>query len=1087
MTSHLPAAPRSSLPLALVWLTIWLAVPAVLAQPSGAQQAEEPGWDVNDPPFPTYEVQIDVTEGTWMSLDVSPDGREIVFDLLGDLYLMPIEGGEARALTHEIAWNMQPRFSPDGRWIAFTSDRGGGDNIWVMERDGSNPQQVTDESFRLLNGPAWTPDSEYIVARKHFTGTRSLGSGEMWMYHRSGGSGVQLTERPNDQKDVNEPALSPDGRWLYFSQDVTPGDLFEYNKDPNAGIYAIRRLDRETGELTTLTGGPGGAVRPTPSPDGRTLAFVKRIRGDTHLFLRDLESGREWSVFDGLERDMQEIWAIHGVYPAMAWTPDGGSIVFWAAGGIHRIDAASGEVTQVPFRVRTSRRLAEAVRFPVEVHPDSFDVRMLRWTQVSPDGNRVLFSAMGHLYVQDLPDGTPGRLTTQDEHYEYFPSWSRDGRRIVYVSWHDEELGAVRVIDAGGGVEGTVITSEPGHYAEPAFSPDGATVVYRKGTGGGIVSPLWSERPGIYQVPAEGGEPVFLTSSGRAPHFGAAPDRVYLIDTDEGQQALKSVGLGEGPAGAAERVHLRSEWATDFRVAPDGRHVVFVERFHAYLRPFTPTGGPVDVGPESRDLPQQRLTRDAGDYLHWSGDGERLHWSLGPELFTLPVSRAFGFLAEEVGEAAADLPLAEGVDLSFRVASDAPVGTVAFTGARIITMVDDEVIEDGTLVVEGNRITAVGPRGEVAVPADAHVIDASGHTVMPGMVDVHWHGSQGSGGIQPQRNVQNHASLAFGVTTIHDPSNSSHEIFTSAEMARAGLQVAPRIFSTGQILYGATTGFTAQIDSLEDARTHVRRLAALGAISVKSYNQPRRDQRQQVLTAAREEGIMVVPEGGALFQHNLTMVVDGHTGIEHSLSVENLYDDAIRMWSESDVGITPTLVVAYGGLWGEEYWYSHTEVWENERLATFTPPLQLEARSRRRMMVPDEEWNHVRAAAHINDLYQAGVGVQLGAHGQRSGLDAHWELWNFVLGGMPEHDALKVATIEGARYLGMDADIGSLEEGKLADLLVLEADPLDDIRNSERIRWTMVNGRLFDARTLDEAGNHPRERGPFYWEEWGWR
>jgi imidazolonepropionase-like amidohydrolase/Tol biopolymer transport system component len=1054
-----------------------LALPA----PMEAQEPSSDRWDVNDPPFPMSEVELDVTEGTWMSLDVSPDGREIAFDLLGDIYVMPIEGGEARALTHDLAWNMQPRYSPNGRWIAFTSDRAGGDNIWIMDRSGENLHQVTNESFRLLNGPAWAPDSDYIVARKHFTSARSLGAGEMWMYHRTGGSGVQLTERPNDQKDVNEPALSPDGRYLYFSQDVTSGATFQYNKDSNAGIYAVRRLDRETGRLENLTGGPGGAVRPTPSPDGRTLAFVKRVRFDTHLFLRDLASGREWSIYGDLERDMQEIWAIHGVYPAMAWTPDNRSIVFWAGGKIRRIDVETREVSEVPFRVRTTRRLAEAVRFPVEVHPDSFDVRMLRWVQVSPDGRRVLFSAMGHLYVRDLPDGRARRLTTQNDHFEFYPSWSRDGRQIVYVSWDDDRLGGVRVIPAGGGREGRVVTPEQGHYIEPAFTPDGATIVYRKVPGGGLVSPLWSADPGLYRIPAAGGEPRLVTRSGAEPHFGASSDRVFLRGSAQGRQTLLSISLD----GTDERVHLRSQWANDFRVSPDGRHVVFVERFHAYLRPFVATGSPVDVSPTSRDLPQKRLTRDAGDYLHWSGDGGTLHWSLGPELFTLPVASAFDFLGDEGDEV--DLPVAEGHDIGFRMTSDVPSGTVAFTGARIITMQGEEVIENGTLVVEGNRIRAVGPAGDVTVPPGAHVVDASGHTIMPGIIDVHWHGGQGRFGIVPQQNRVNFVSLAFGVTTIHNPSANSHEIFTSAEMARAGLQTAPRIFSTGQILYGATTAFTAQVSSLDDARTHIRRTAALGAISVKSYNQPRRDQRQQVLTAARDEGIMVLPEGGALFQHNMNMVVDGHTGIEHSLSVENVYDDVIQMWSRSDVGLTPTLTVAYGGLYGDEYWYSRTNVWEDERLTTFNPPLTVEARSRRRLQVPYEEWNHQRTAAHTNKLYQAGVGVQLGAHGQQNGLDGHWELWNFGLGGMPNHDALKVATIEGARYLGMDGDLGSLEPGKLADLIVMERNPLENLRNSTSIRWTMVNGRLYDARTMNEEGNHPRERGAFFWEDWGWR
>ncbi|MCA1732778.1 MAG: amidohydrolase, partial [Acidobacteria bacterium] len=198
--------------------------------PDPEAQEKEDAWKVSDPPGPSYLATLDVDEGTWMSVDVSPDGRQIVFDLLGDLYLLPIEGGDAKALTTGVEWDMQARFSPDGKWIAFTSDRSGGDNIWIIRSDGTDPRQVTKESFRLLNSPSWSPDGDFIVARKHFTSRRSLGAGEMWLYHRSGGAGIQLTEKPNDQKDAGEPAFSADGRYLYYSQDVTPGGVFDYNK-----------------------------------------------------------------------------------------------------------------------------------------------------------------------------------------------------------------------------------------------------------------------------------------------------------------------------------------------------------------------------------------------------------------------------------------------------------------------------------------------------------------------------------------------------------------------------------------------------------------------------------------------------------------------------------------------------------------------------------------------------------------------------------------------------------------------------------------------------------------------------------------
>jgi imidazolonepropionase-like amidohydrolase len=320
------------------------------------------------------------------------------------------------------------------------------------------------------------------------------------------------------------------------------------------------------------------------------------------------------------------------------------------------------------------------------------------------------------------------------------------------------------------------------------------------------------------------------------------------------------------------------------------------------------------------------------------------------------------------------------------------------------------------------------------------------------------------------------------VTTLHDPSNNSSEIFTAAEMQRAGEIVGPRIFSTGTILYGAKGSFKADIANLDDALFHLRRMKAIGAISVKSYNQPRRDQRQQIIEAARQTGMMVVPEGGSLFEHNMTMVVDGHTGVEHSIPVAKAYDDVTQLWSKSHSGYTPTLIVGYGGLWGENYWYAKTNVWEDKRLLTFVPRRIIDSRSRRRTLAPDDEWNHFSNAALAKKLNDAGVSVQLGAHGQREGLGAHWELWMFVQGGMTPLQAIRAATLSGAHYIGMDKEIGSLETGKLADLLVLDANPLEDIRNSESIRYTIANGRIFDAMTMNESGNHPHVRQPFYFE-----
>ena len=945
--------PLSVLPLPVLLLLHALVPQSTDAKPAeDAKKEEKPKWDVNAPGGPSRERAIDTKSGTWMNLDVSPDGKELVFDLLGDIYVMPIAGGEAKAVASGVAWQMQPRWSPDGKRIAFTSDAGGGDNLWVMDRDGANARAVTKETFRLLSAPAWSPDGEYLVGRKHFTSRRSIGAGELWLSHvATGGDGLQLTEKRNEQKDLGEPAFSPDGRYVYYSHDSTPGDTFEYNKDPNAQIYAVDRLERETGDIVSVVTGPGGACRPTPSPDGKSLAFVRRVRYRTTLFVMDLASGAARPVWDGLERDMQETWAIHGVYPAMAWTSDGKELVLWARGKLWRVavndtDAKGGAPREIPFHVKDQRTVFDAVHFPVEVAPESFDVKLLRWVRVAPAGDLVVYQALGRRWARPLPDGAPRRLTKSENVFEFFPALS-----------------------------------------------------------------------------------------------------------------------------------------------PDGKWVAFVERWNAYVAPFVATGREVSIGPKSTAFPVAKVSRDAGENLQFSGDSKRLHWSLGPELYKRDLADAFLFLSgappPRPGEPELEPlePPATGRKSAFRAPFAKPSGALALVGAKLVTMKGDEVIADGAIVVDGNRITAVGPRASVAIPSQARVFDVSGTTIVPGLIDVHAHGAQASDGITPWSNWIHAANLAFGVTTIHDPSNDTNEIHAVGELAKAGFVLSPRTFSTGTILYGAMGAFAAPIDSLDEARSHLRRLQAVGAISVKSYNQPRRDQRQQVLAAARELGLHVVPEGGSLFQHNMSMVVDGHTGIEHSLPVEHVYQDVLQLWGPSGVGYTPTLVVGYGGPWGEEYWYQHEDVWANERLQRFVPRFVLDPRSRRRPKYPDEEFNTLRSSGICKALVDAGGSVQLGAHGQLAGLAAHWELEMFVQGGMSAHEALRCGTLSGARYVGLDKDLGSLEPGKLADLFVCEGDALADVARTRDVRYTMLNGRLYDASTLAPVDGRGGTAPKFFWTD----
>ncbi|KAJ6515142.1 hypothetical protein C8R47DRAFT_1173056 [Mycena vitilis] len=1098
----------------------------------------------------------------------SPNGELIAFRSdagqgLENIWVKPWAGCEAGDLRRGTPVLMQAlrskRRDEDllSQGIKETDER----RVNRLIREGRyDAKRVTNETFRWISDPRFHPSGNKIIATKWYTSSRSLGAGEGWEYTIpdldlagnntiSAGSGTRVLGRTipfgwtNEQ--YGEQQIGPEQFiWrgedsVIFSKNVRDENEFSYSKDVHQGIYSIFSLNITTQQVETLVDAfPGGASRPELSPDGRTLAFVRRDRDHELLVFKDLHTGTIHHVWDGLTYDVSMISAPMGTYPSFCFTPSGDAIysvpVIANALG-ERVADPSRAPAPIRFTAHIEKRIAKTVEgnFDLVGAETAATHRVTAFKELRADteGLRVVFQAAGVTYVQSLGKASATGVPVLDSAAPYYsPEWVPGDDMIIHARWSDKNFSTLEIADLAGGKAYEVAGLPMGRYVSAVVSESGdrhrqvaflktggdmltGDIVATAGTGlylGDLTLPNGDDKVEIHNlrfVPSEvsrgfgeGLSMRFVEEDKKLLVQGAS--RAFVIDLDAGPSGVAGtythIPVAAGRM-STEIVVSAPKVKSDKKYAAAG--VAFVEGYHVYYVAGDKVKEDESVWakPANATAGLARLSLDGGHGVTWSADGKKLFWFLGPYLHSLEVSKLdkcaseikhdttnFGISCvkdlleyqEIVVKHSTDIARLKRDAAELNAQANADSDVFVIFNATILTMEtgdpERDLIREGVLTIRGGVIESVGAAGTL-VPFGVTAFNAQGGYVVPGFIDVHAHWN-GFYDIYPTASWELQAFLAYGVTTLHNPSSTSVEGFDERSRLESGQFVGSRIFSTAEPIYGAgIVGLHQDIVDDEEAYSALLRLrleGGMGSISYKNYNLPIRASRQRLLNAARNLTMLCVPEGGMNLDWDLTYIIDGMTTVEHALPIPKLYDDIKTLFALSGTGYTPTHIVNYGGAWGEQLVWATEDVPNDSKLRSLVPHAYLnsivESTAR-----PKHSYQLFNTSESAAQMVHKGLKVNIGAHGENPyGINYHAEMKFTKEGGLTNYETLQAATSNAAITLGLFPSLGSLSGGKLADLIVYSPgiDLLEgDISQTREILWVARGGRFWDASSMEEV------------------
>ena len=1057
----------------LCWLGIFAVVGVAVAWGSGADEHR----------LPLHTIQFDTDEGTFMNVDVSPDGETIAFDLLGQIYALPLSGGKAEPLLAGSSFDQCPRYSPDGKQIAFVSDQTGFANVWVMNVKTRAVRQIT--RLKDAGGAAgsvgcpleWLPDGQELVFGSESGRQRlsivPIATGEP-RFLEPDAPPTYLPEKPDLVmiRKVHSASFTPDGLTAFFSETQ---DNHHLSHLPQAIQTRLYRIDMASHKRELLTDPVEGRneFAPVISHGGHLLAYCREnAPNDIELRIRNLPTGedRRLTILADAD-DPDDSDAQSGAeLPGYSFTPDDQFVVIWFGGKIHKVPVEGGASMVVPFTVHVVREVANSVQARYRIQDGPLRIRAIRWPFLSRDGHRLIFSANGYLWGSQLPRGKPSRLTNGDD-FEYAPAVSPDEHRVAYVaSNHTQDrvgLGKLRILDLSSGQSRAVVTVSSEHdasYYIPSWSPDGTKLAVIRETGQGKNSQAnfgWVDiGDGVFHsiAPADTNL-VPATGDAALQWVSFSADGTRLLFSHYLARKIECILESAKLDGADKLVLATAEGALGMVPSPDLSQAALINSDSmSYITQLFPRGLETNARPAHVMVlngASQRIDVNGSYFPVWQ-DSKTLIYTSTDHLYRYRVGDS---VPEAVETVLLDVTRQEGR------------GIVAFRNLRLITVAGAvgaaPVIEHGTVVVQGRRIEAVGPESQVSIPPGAKVIDASGLTMMPGLVDVHYHGLQWVE-LARDHELPGPRVLAYGVTTALEALGSGtfgDGYLTLAELREEGRSIGPRWFFVDGRVDGIDCG-AEEGASMEAAKAYEGAKVALGAEQIlKQSCDVDRSTAQRYAEAARELGVGIMAHTGTR-QDLLTRATDGYA-VEHEHGAP-LYRDVQEFLARSGTIWTPTMLAAN---WTDERSFfdevrgrNRTDAAKLDRYAASFLSLPEFAQA---PMIPYDQTQLAQVARAVASVMAAGGKVAIGGHDPAGGVDTYGEMWALVRGGASPEVAIRAGTMTGAEKLGIQKDVGSITPGKIADLVLLNGNPLVNIENLLSIKYVVADGVIYDGDTLE--------------------